>query len=58
MGIANDSSEFIREVKAHPERFYIVHYSCQSLYDDNEGLSPRVIESAATSEVQLMIDRK
>lgn len=46
----NRSDEFIRSVKRHPENFYIVHYSCQSLYDDNEALSPR-ITSIAVSHV-------
>jgi hypothetical protein len=35
-------SEFIREVKKKPEHFCIIHYSCQNLYGDNEGLSPRI----------------
>jgi hypothetical protein len=43
----NSSSEFIREIKRHPDRFYIIHYSCQSLYDDNERLSPRITSIAA-----------
>jgi hypothetical protein len=33
---------FFSEIRKHPERFYVVHYSCQSLYDDNDGFSPRV----------------
>ena len=32
----------LRTIIKHHERYYIVHYSCQSLYDDNEGLSPRI----------------
>lgn len=47
MGI-NTSREFISELKARPENFYIVHYSCQSLYDDNEALSPRITSIAVT----------
>jgi hypothetical protein len=43
-----DSSQFIREVKRHPENFYIIHYSCQSLNDDNEALSPRITSIAIT----------
>jgi hypothetical protein len=35
-------SVFFRETKKRPENFYIVHYSCQSLHDDNEGMSPRI----------------
>ncbi len=45
MSIAN-SSEFIRELKKKPDAFYLIHYSCQSLYDDNEGLSPRITSIA------------
>ena len=43
-----DQADFFREVKSHPDRFYIIHYSCQSLYDDNEALSPRVTSIAIT----------
>ncbi len=45
MSISNQG-EFFSEIKKHPDRFYIIHYSCQSLYDDNEGLSPRVTSIA------------
>jgi hypothetical protein len=38
--------EFFRTTKKHPDRFYLVHYSCQNLNDDNEGLSPRVTSIA------------
>ena len=32
-----------REIKRHPERFYIIHYSSQALYDEGlDGLSPRI----------------
>jgi hypothetical protein len=44
----SDSSRFIKEVKDHPENFYIIHYSCQSLYDDNDALSPRITSIAIT----------
>ena len=43
-----DSGAFIREVKKAPQIFYTIHYSCQSLYDDNEGLSPRITSIAIT----------
>jgi hypothetical protein len=43
-----DSKRFIKEVKEHPENFFIVHYSCQSLYDDDEELSPRITSIAVT----------
>lgn len=42
------SSNFFSEVKKKPENFYIVHYSCQSLNDDNEGLSPRITSIGVT----------
>lgn len=44
----NTASDFIKELKARPENFYLIHYSCQSLYDDNEGLSPRITSIAIT----------
>lgn len=44
----NDSSDFMRQLKSHPENFYVIHYSCQSLYDDNEGISPRITSIAVT----------
>lgn len=47
MSIYN-SRNFIKEVKGHPENFYVIHYSCQSLYDDNEALSPRITSIAIT----------
>lgn len=45
MSISN-SRDFIRKLKKTPDNFYIIHYSCQSLYDDNEGLSPRITSIA------------
>jgi len=42
------SSNFFSEVRKKPENFYIVHYSCQSLNDDNEGLSPRITSIGVT----------
>lgn len=45
MGIYG-GGDFIREIKKNPENFYIIHYSCQSLYDDNEALSPRITSIA------------
>lgn len=45
MNIYNSSS-FIKNIKSHPENFYVIHYSCQSLYDDNEALSPRITSIA------------
>jgi len=37
---------FIKKIKKKPENYYLIHYSCQSLYDDNEGLSPRITSIA------------
>jgi hypothetical protein len=38
-----DAENFFQSVKKHPERFYIIHYSSQSLYDEGvDGLSPRI----------------
>jgi len=38
-----DSENFFANVKKHPDRFYIIHYSSQSLYDEGvDGLSPRI----------------
>jgi hypothetical protein len=42
----NNCTDFVRQVKKHPENFYIIHYSCQNLNDDNEGLSPRITSIA------------
>jgi len=45
----NNSSEFLSALKKHPDNFYIIHYSCQSLYDENDqGLSPRITSIAVT----------
>ncbi len=38
-----DTSNFFKMIKKHPEQFFIVHYSSQSLFDDEtQGLSPRI----------------
>jgi hypothetical protein len=38
-----DADNFFQSVKRNPERFYIIHYSSQSLYDEGvDGLSPRI----------------
>ena len=42
------SRDFIKEVKRHPENFYLIHYSCQNLNDDNDALSPRITSIAIT----------
>ena len=42
------SKDFFSQVRKNPENFYIVHYSCQSLNDDNDGLSPRITSIGVT----------
>lgn len=41
-------SDFLGELKKSPQDFYLIHYSCQSLYDDCGGLSPRITSIAVT----------
>lgn len=39
------ASKFFADVKRNPDRYYIIHYSSQSLYDegvDLDGMSPRI----------------
>ncbi|WP_426396442.1 hypothetical protein ACN9M1_00425 [Ralstonia sp. R-29] len=45
MNIA-DSRQFIKSAKSNPENFFLIHYSCQSLNDENEALSPRITSIA------------
>ncbi|WP_298699621.1 hypothetical protein [uncultured Brevundimonas sp.] len=42
------SAEFVKALKKTPENFYVIHYSCQSLFDDNEALSPRITSIAVS----------
>ncbi len=43
MGIwSKKSAEAIHRIREHRKRCLIIHYGCQSLYDDREGLSPRI----------------
>lgn len=44
----HNSRDFIKKIKKAPENFYVIHYSCQSLYDDNEALSPHITSIAIT----------
>lgn len=38
-----DSKNFFAAIKKHPERFYLIHYSSQSLFDADSGAySPRI----------------
>lgn len=41
-------AEFVRALKKTPENFYVIHYSCQSLFDNNEALSPRITSIAVS----------
>ena len=45
MSITN-SRQFIKAVRSNPENFFLIHYSCQNLNDDNEDLSPRITSIA------------
>ena len=47
MSISN-CKEFLKEIRKKPEIFYVIHYSCQSMYDDNDGLSPRITSIAVS----------
>lgn len=38
--------DFIKAIKKYPENFFIIHYSCQNLNDDNQTLSPRITSIA------------
>ena len=44
----NTPQELIKEAKKTPENFYVIHYSCQNLNDDNELLSPRITSIAVS----------
>ncbi len=43
-----EANEFFKNIRKHPERFYIIHYSSQSLYDEGvgTGLSPFITSIA------------
>jgi hypothetical protein len=43
MAIAyNRAREALEKIRRHRKRCLIIHYACQSLYDDRDGLSPSV----------------
>jgi hypothetical protein len=43
-----DTNNLFREVKRHPDRFFIIHYSSEHLYDEGlQGLSPRITSVVA-----------
>lgn len=35
-------TNFIININKNPDQYYIIHYACQNLNDDNETLSPRI----------------
>jgi hypothetical protein len=36
-------SNFFKEIKKHPDRFYLIHYSSQGLFDEGlDGMSPKI----------------
>jgi len=52
-----DANSFIKEIKAHPDRFYIIHYSSENLFDETiQGITPRitsvVVSHYATGQLQ------
>src|SRR5258706_12186829 len=46
MGVpVTEARTFFKDANKHPDRFYIIHYSSQALYDEGVelgGLSPRI----------------
>jgi len=44
----NNAKEFLKVIRKRPENFYLIHYSCQNLNDDNASLSPRITSIAVT----------
>lgn len=43
MGIAyNRARSALEKIKKHRKKCLVIHYACQSLYDDREGLSPSI----------------
>jgi hypothetical protein len=43
-----DSAKFLKEIKAHPENYYVIHYSSESLYDRTiQGNAPRITSIVA-----------
>lgn len=38
--------QIIKKLKTDEDKIYFIHYSCQSLSDNNEGYSPRITSIA------------
>ncbi|MFM7468615.1 MAG: hypothetical protein ACKO37_03840 [Vampirovibrionales bacterium] len=45
-GEIKDARSFFKQIKATPDNFCIIHYSCENLNDENESLSPRITSVA------------
>lgn len=41
-------AEFLKELKKKPENFYVIHYSCQNLFENDEELSPQITSIAVS----------
>jgi hypothetical protein len=43
MKLHMNANSFIKEIKKHPDRFYIIHYSSENLFDRTiQGITPRI----------------
>lgn len=38
--------DFIKQLQKNPENFYVIHYSCQNLFENNTELSPQITSIA------------
>lgn len=43
---SKEYKKIIEKIKSNEDNVYFIHYSCQSLSDDNEGYSPRITSIA------------
>jgi hypothetical protein len=44
-----DANTFLKEIKRHPDNFYIIHYSSENLFDEStEGMTPRITSVVAS----------
>jgi hypothetical protein len=44
-----DANSFLKEIKKHPDHFYIIHYSSENLFDETtEGMTPRITSVVAS----------
>lgn len=42
----NKACEILKEIDKNPENYFIIHYSCESFYDKEDGHSPRITSIA------------